>query len=260
MRRSPKKLRKLPINMYSDKHKYQIEAGRVAFELHRAVKKIIAEGVNILEIESLVSNTIAKHNMTGAFKGYHGYPANSCISVNDEVVHSIPRNYNLKANDLITVDFGIRHGSYCVDTARSYIVGSNAIAQKMIDVATEALEVAISKANPSVRIGVISNAINQIVENGGFAVIKDLQGHGIGKELQERPHVPNFGSANSGEVLKVGDSIAIEPIISQFPTEIKVLDDGWNIVTVDQCLAVQVEDTVIITNNGPKNVTGESDD
>lgn len=240
----------------TEKHLAQVEAGAVASKIHQETAKLAKAGVNLLAIEDKIQQLIEQANMQPAFKGYLGYPAVSCLCVNEEVVHGIPRNYELIEGDILTIDFGIRHKGYCVDTARTYPIGKvNQEILSFLQTAKSALSSAISAVKVDSPVGIISSTVQKIVEEGGYSVISDLQGHGVGRDLQESPAVPNVGKPTGGELVKVGMSLAIEPIFSLKYAKIGVLADGWTIITTNGTLAVQEEDTVLITENGVINAT-----
>jgi len=228
------------------------DAGQVAKSIHLQVADFIDIGVNSLEIESLVSNAIKKANMQAAFRGYKGYPSCSCISINDTVVHGIPRDYILEKGDVISVDIGVENKGYIVDTARTYLVGSdNPKLARFIDVTKKSLTEGIKQALPGNRTGDIGHAIETYVRKNGFSIIKDLTGHGVGKTLQEPPSIPNFGHPGKGVLLKAGMILAIEPITSISPVVLHLESDGWTIVASSGVKTAHFEDTIILTNSEP---------
>jgi len=190
-------------------------AGQLAALIHQDIREQIAVGVNILELEQLASTRIKKSGMKPAFLGYKGYPAVTCISINDEVVHGIPRDYQLQNGDVVKVDLGVDNNGSLVDTARTHLVGQATPAAVALCAATsEALEVGIDLCQVGTPIGTIGHAIERVVKDAGFAVIRDLTGHGVGPTLQEPPSIANHGVIGRGATLVEGQVIALEPITS----------------------------------------------
>lgn len=232
------------------------KAGVVAHNLHLEIGKMANAGVNLLEIEKFALGYIQKVGMSPSFQGFRGYPSATCLSVNDQVVHGIPVDYELQDGDVLSVDLGVTKDGWIVDTARTHIVGSgDEQAKKLIEVTTTALREAIKLCRPNNRIGDLGAKIEQIVEGAGFAIIGELNGHGVGRRLQEPPSIPNFGINNTGPTIKEGMVLAIEPITCLKPTSIDVLDDGWTILASNGLICAHVEDTIIVTNNGPVTLT-----
>ncbi|MEX0594789.1 MAG: type I methionyl aminopeptidase [Patescibacteria group bacterium] len=228
------------------------KAGNIAQKAHAAAKSLIAPGVNVEDIEQAVKKVIVDAQMRPAFLGYKGYPAATCISVNEEVVHGIPSGRILEEGDVVSVDLGVEYGGYIVDTARTHPVGKVTVpVQKLLEVTKEALAKAITKAKIGNKTGDIGDIVQRTVEGAGFQIVRDLTGHGVGKTLQEPPSIPNFGKPGSGAILKEGMVLAIEPITTLEPTTIAVKADGWTIVTMTGTVSAHYEDTVIITQNGP---------
>jgi methionyl aminopeptidase len=208
--------------------------------------------LNLLDIEQFVDRRIRENGMTPAFYGYKGYQYATCLSVNDEIVHGLPRDYNLASGDIISVDLGVNCNGWMVDTARTYAVGEvKPQLQKLLTTAKQALSIAVGKAKVGNAVGDIGAAIEKTVTDAGFFIVKDLTGHGVGRKLQEPPTVPNYGREGSGPSLKPGMVIAIEPIISLDPTEIVLKPDGWTITADNGTLSAHFEDTVLITEKGP---------
>ena len=192
-----------------------------------------------------------------AFLGLYGFPATACISVNEEIVHGIPGERKLAEGDLVSIDCGaIIDGMYS-DHARTFLVGEKKEEDKLklISVAKKALDIGIENSHAGNKIGMISNSIENYVLGEGFDVVREYVGHGIGTQLHEPPSVPNFGDKDKGALLRVGMAIAIEPMVTQGTWETKVLNDKWTVVTKDGKLSTHVEDTVLITENGPEVLT-----
>jgi methionyl aminopeptidase len=198
---------------------------------------------------------LKKSNAISAFLGYSSppYPAVLCTSINDVVVHGIPRRHHvLMDGDIIGLDFGAFFGGFCGDSARTILVGNaSEQARKLVWAAYESLQLGISKAVPGARLQDIGWAIQSFVEPIGFSVVRKFVGHGIGRAMHEDPQVPNYGEPNKGLRLKVGLVLAIEPMVNAGTSEVDVLDDGWTAVTRDGKLSAHFEHTVAITDNGP---------
>ena len=200
-----------------------------------------------------MSHTSHKHKgMEAAFKGFSGYPAACCVSVNEEVIHGIPSQKLINDGDVVSIDLGIKYKGLFVDTAYTYVVGSaSRLARKLAKVSLRSLHEGIRKVKVGASIGDIGWAIQSFVEKNGFSVIKRFVGHGIGKDLHLPPEIPNFGDKNQGFRLKEGYAIAIEPMVSAGSFEVDILDDGWTAKTNDGSLAAHFEHTVVITKRGP---------
>lgn len=222
-------------------------AGQVAHELHLEIAKLAQAGVNLLEIEKFAAEYIKKAGMSPSFQGFHGYPCVTCLSVNEEVVHGIPRDYKLKEGDVLSVDLGVTCNGWIVDTARTHLIGhGDKIARKLIDTTAYALAEAIKICRPGNHTGDLGAVISEIVEGAGFAIIKELHGHGVGHTLQEPPTIANYGRKNTGVLLQEGMVLALEPITCLKPTSITVLDDDWTIVADNDLICAHVEDTIYL--------------
>lgn len=230
----------------------QVDAGRVASLIHAKVKAMIKPKVNLLDIERLISELVRQARMKPAFFGFNNYPATSCLSVNSAVVHGIPYNYCLKEGDIVSVDFGVSSDGWIVDTARSYAVGRVLPeVKKLLDTTESSLELAIQLARPGNTVGDIGHVVQTKVEGEGFYVIRELTGHGVGKQLQMHPQIPNYGRKGAGTVLKVGMSIAIEPITALKPVSVAIADDNWTVQASEGVVSAHFEDTVFISLDGP---------
>jgi len=232
-------------------------AGRILAEVKALLREIVRAGVSTKEIDDKVEAFILSKGAQSAFKGYRGYPATVCTSINEEVVHGIPSpKRKLKEGDIIGLDLGCIVEGYYADCAISLPVGPvPARVQELLDVTRESLDKAIVQCRPGNRIGDISCAVQEHCEGHGFGVVRAFVGHGIGRSLHEDPQVPNFGEAGRGPALKAGMVLAIEPMVTMGSYEVKVLEDGWTAVTVDGSLAAHFEDTIAITENGPDVLT-----
>ena len=233
------------------------EAGKVCGQILRDLKDLIKPGISTLEIDRFVEKTVREHGMTAAEKGYCGYPASVCVSINDEVVHGIPsKKRHLKEGDIVSCDLVVEYKGYMADAARTYPVGQvSPEAAHLIETAERAFFNGIAFAKPGYRLQDISHAIQQTVEGEGFGVIRDFVGHGIGSEMHEDPQIPNVGKAGKGPRLQPGMTLAIEPMITQGTWEVDILEDDWTAVTLDGGLAAHYENTVVITDGEPELLT-----
>ncbi len=237
------------------------EAGRITAEALARAGEIIRPGMSTYELNAQVEKVILSHNAKPSFKGYGGFPAGCCISINDVVVHGIPSPHEiLKEGDIVSIDTGALYKGYNSDAARTFPVGKvSPEAQKLIDVTRECFFAGVSKAVVGNRLGDIGCAVQTLAEENGFGVVRDLVGHGVGKELHEAPDVPNFGRAGHGVRLVRNMVIAIEPMLTAGDYHINIdKHDGWTVRTNDKSLAAHYENTVAITENGPVCLTLEA--
>ncbi len=231
-------------------------ACKIVAEALQGLKEVVRPGVTTAELDSYVESFIRKRGAIPAFKGYRGYPASLCTSVNDQVVHGIPSARRLGEGDIISLDLGVYLDGFYGDAAISLPVGSvGPEAKRLLQITEEALYRGIDMARVNKRVSDISNAIQGFVEAAGYSVVRHFVGHGIGMELHEDPQVPNFGPPGQGPVLKEGMTLAIEPMVNRGGCEIAILDDGWTAVTKDGSLSAHFEHTVAVTNNGPSILT-----
>ena len=214
---------------------------------------IIKPGMSTKDVDDYVEEYILKAGMKPAFKGYSGYPACACVSVNEEVVHGIPSNKRiLKEGDIVSVDLGTIYKGFYSDAARTYPVGKiSEKHQKLIETAEKSFNAGVFYARKGNRLGDISHAIQETVEAEGFSVIRDYVGHGVGRNMHEDPMIPNYGKANHGPQLVPGMVLAIEPMIATGTYEVNVLKDGWTAVTKDGGFAAHYENTIVITDGDP---------
>ncbi len=232
------------------------KAGRVVVEILDLISENVRPGVTTRKLDSLATEHFKKKNARPAFLGYQGFPASICVSVNDEVVHGIPGDKTLVEGEIVSVDVGAVVDGYFGDSARSFAVGTvNSKAKRLLSATEEALNRGIKACVVGNRLGDLSSAIQSYVESEGFSVVRDLVGHGIGKKMHEEPQVPNFGEPGTGIELKEGLVVAIEPMINAGGYKVRVLSDGWTIVTDDGSLSAHFEHTVAITSNGPEILT-----
>ncbi|MFL5815949.1 MAG: type I methionyl aminopeptidase [Bdellovibrionia bacterium] len=233
------------------------KAGAIVAQILDDMAKMAAPGVSTGELDRFAEARIKELGAKPAFKGYNGFPACVCISVNQEVVHGIPSNKRvLKDGDIVGLDFGVIYDGWYGDSARTIPVGKiSDEAQKLLDVTKESLYRGIAQCREGNRVFDIGHAVQNYVENFGYGVVREFVGHGIGRALHEDPQVPNYGPKGKGPALKVGMVLAIEPMINAGSHEVKVLKDGWTAVTVDNSLSAHFEHTVAITPNGPEILT-----
>jgi methionyl aminopeptidase len=226
-------------------------ANRIVAEVLEEVKSHIRPGVETRELDEVAEACCRKHKVKPAFKGYRGYNHALCVAVNEEVVHGIPGQRQLKAGDLVSLDFGVLYDGFYGDAAVTVPVGEvTPQAQLLLKATEESLYNGIEQVKVGGRLSDISHAIQTTVENYGFSVIRHFVGHGIGRSLHEDPQIPNFGPKGKGPVLKAGMTMAIEPMTSAGSWEVKVLEDGWTAVTVDSSLSAHFEHTVALTEKG----------
>ncbi len=229
------------------------QAGKIAAETLKILEKNIRPGVKTSYLNELTERYILTHKARPAFKGYRGFPAGLCISINDEVVHGIPTAKRVLAEgDIVSLDLGVEYQGFFSDVAATFPVGRvSPLAQKLIKVTREALYAGIAQCQPGNYLFDISAAIQNRVESNGFSVVRQLVGHGIGRQLHEDPQVPNYGEAGKGPLLEEGMTLAIEPMVNAGDYQVEVLSDGWTVVTADGSLSAHFEHTVAVTKNGP---------
>ena len=226
-------------------------ANRIVAEVLAAVKEKIRPGIETRELDEVAEDMCRRRRVEPAFKGYRGYPRSICVSVNEEVVHGIPGPRRLKAGDLVSLDFGVKYDGYYGDAAITVPVGEvNSQARTLMAVTEKSLYAGISMARAGNHLSDISHAVQTVVEEGGFGVIRDFVGHGIGRSLHEDPQIPNFGPPGRGPKLQVGMTLAIEPMVAQGSWRVKILKDGWTAVTKDGSYAAHFEHSVALTETG----------
>jgi methionyl aminopeptidase len=238
------------------------EAGKIVREVLDAVEAACVPGVTSWELNEIAARILSREKARSAFLGYRQgnsppYPAVLCTSINHVVVHGIPNQRAiLQEGDLISIDFACYKNDYCADAARTIAVGViSEPARALLEKTRESLERAIARCHPGARMGDIGAAIEGCAKEGGYSVVRDFVGHGIGRAMHEAPSVPNFGTPGKGLRLAPGLAIAIEPIVNLGRGEVQMLRDGWTVVTQDQKLSAHVEHTVVITDNGPEVLT-----
>lgn len=227
-------------------------AGKVVFETLEMVARKIRPGITTGELNRMIDEFIRAQGAIPAFKDYHGFPASACISVEDEVVHGIPGDRVLENGQIVSVDVGSIIDGYYGDSARTYAVGEiSEEKEALLENTRLSLKAGIDKARKGNKLGEISAAVQATAEAGGYGVVRQLVGHGIGREMHEEPQVPNFGSPEDGPLLESGMVLAIEPMINMGVYDVKTMPDGWTVVTSDGMPSAHFEHTVAITDDGP---------
>jgi methionyl aminopeptidase len=227
-------------------------AGHVVAVSHSRVEAAIAPGVTTTELDTLVRDTIHEFGATSNFFGHHGFTGYICASVNEEIVHGIPGKRVLRDGDIIAVDIGAIVDGWHGDSAWTYGVGTvSEEAQRLLRDSEESLYRGIAEARVGNRLGAIGHAVEEYLAPRGYGIIREYGGHGIGRQMWEEPHIPNFGPADRGVVLRAGMVLAIEPMVTLGGEENRVLEDGWTVVTRDGSWASHFEHTVAVTNEGP---------
>ncbi|MCX7779971.1 MAG: type I methionyl aminopeptidase [Negativicutes bacterium] len=235
---------------------YLRDAGKIVAQTLAEVKAAVKPEVTTQELDKIAEEYIKRCGATPAFKGYHGFPGNICASVNEQVVHGIPGLRKLKSGDTISIDIGAVINGYYGDAAITVPVGEvDAEVAKLLEVTEESLYKGIEKAIAGNRLGDISHAVQTHAEKYGYGVVRDFVGHGIGRNMHEDPQIPNYGIPGRGPRLKSGMTLAIEPMINMGTHEVKVLDDGWTVVTLDGKPSAHFEHTIAITPDGPEILT-----
>jgi methionyl aminopeptidase len=231
-------------------------AGALVADTIAHVGGLLRPGITTEELDDAAGAFIREHGGIPTSEDYKGYPKAICISPNDVVVHGIPGGFEVGDGDLVTIDVGVTLDSYIADSAYTFGVGDIADRdRRLLDVAQDALAAGIAEAVVGNRVGDVSHAIQEVVEAGGFSVVRSLVGHGVGRHYHEDPHIPNFGEPGRGPRLSEGMTIAIEPMITSGSPEVLVEEDGWTIRTADGSMSAHFEHTVAITEEGPRILT-----
>jgi len=232
------------------------EAGKIVAEAHELVREAVRPGITTKELDRITEEHILKRGAIPAFKGYGGFPASICASVNHEVVHGIPGLKTLEDGDIISIDIGALYKGYYGDAAKTHAIGKiSQQAEELIEVTRQSFYEGIKFAKLGYRLSDISCAIQSHVEDRGFSVVRNYVGHGIGTNMHEEPQIPNYGPPGKGPRLKEGMVLAIEPMINIGTYEVKVLSDGWTVVTLDGEYSAHYEHTVAITDGEPEILT-----
>jgi methionyl aminopeptidase len=237
------------------------EANQIVAETLCMLQDIVEPGITTLELDRLAEELCTKRNALPAFKGYRGFPGSLCVSINEEVVHGIPsRKRKLRKGDILSVDFGVKYKGYYGDSAVTIPVGKiDSEKQRLLDVTRESLDRAIAQAVPGNRIADISRAVQEFVENEGFSIVRQFVGHGIGSSLHEGPEIPNFHQGERSPLLIAGMVLAIEPMVNMGTYKVKVLRDGWTVITADKKPSAHFEHSVAVTEKGPLVLSSRAD-
>jgi methionyl aminopeptidase len=236
------------------------EGGRRTARVLRSLAELVAPGMTTGEIGEHAERLAGEQGIVSAWKGYMGYPAGICVSVNEEVVHGIPGARVLREGDIVSLDYGALYRGFYTDATITLMLGEVAEeARRLVKVTREALERGMEAAVPGNRVGDVSHAVQSFVEECGFSVVKAFVGHGIGRRIHEDPQVPNFGEPQTGAVLREGMTLAIEPMVNQGTDAVRILPDGWTAVTVDGLLSAQWEHTLAVTRERPLVLTDPAD-
>lgn len=228
------------------------EVGKIVAYTHEILKAHIQPGITTKELDRIAENEIRKYNADPAFKGYGGFPASICTSVNEQVVHGIPGAYTLKDGDIISIDIGAYKDNFFGDAAKTHGVGNiSTKAQKLIDVTKQSFYEGLKYCKVGFRLSDVSHAIQQYVESEGFSIVRDYVGHGIGTSLHEDPQIPNFGTPGRGLRLVKGMVLAIEPMVNEGVYTVKTLNDDWTVVTTDSMNSAHYEHSIAITDDDP---------
>lgn len=235
-------------------------AGRITAVARDAVVEAVRPGVTTAALDAVAEEVIRGEGATPSFKGYRGFPASICASVNEQVVHGIPGDRVLKAGDLFKVDVGAVWEGFHGDSAVTVFVGEppSDVAEKLVRVTRESLEAGIEQLRPGKRMSDVGHAVQQVVEGVGFSVVREYVGHGIGRSLHEDPHIPNFGPPGRGPEIKPGLVVAVEPMVNVGDWQTRVLADEWTVVTTDGSLSAHFEHTIAVTEAGPEVLTSSA--
>ncbi|MCL2579069.1 MAG: type I methionyl aminopeptidase [Oscillospiraceae bacterium] len=227
-------------------------AGRISAQALALGGQMVAPGVTTAQIDKAIHRFILSQQATPSFLGYGGFPASACISVNDTVIHGIPGSRTIKQGDIVSIDVGACYQGYNADNAATFPAGEIASEIKaLLDATRESLYAGIKAAIVGNRVGDISHAVQSLIEPKGYGIVRKFVGHGVGRQMHESPEVPNFGKPGSGPRLAAGMTLAIEPMINLGTGEVKVLSDGWTVLTGDGKFSAHFEHTVAITESGP---------
>ncbi|MCF7803224.1 MAG: type I methionyl aminopeptidase [Candidatus Marinimicrobia bacterium] len=229
------------------------EASQIVADTLQLVKEHLVPGAKTIDLDQMAEEHIRSRGARPAFKGYYGFPASLCMSINNEVVHGIPSERTLNEGDIVGIDCGAEKNGYYGDHAITFAVGDvNEKVKQLLEVTSNALMKGIEQAKAGNHLYDIGHAVQEYAENAGFSVVRQLVGHGIGTELHEEPQVPNYGKAGTGPELRAGMVMAIEPMINEGGYDVYTGDDGWTVYTSDGKLSAHFEHTVVISNNGPE--------
>jgi len=231
-------------------------SGQMLAKVLNLIEKELVVGMTGIDVDRLAINELKKLGGIPAFLGYQGFPNTICISVNDAVVHGIPNSIPFKSGDVVGFDFGVIYRGMITDAARTFVVGdTNAEVKKLVQATKRSLDDAINKVKNGCSVGDISSAAQDVLDKGGYGIVRDLVGHGVGHKVHEEPEIPNYGVAGTGPKLKSGMTIAIEPMATMGGWAVVMDSDGWTIKTKDGSLAAHFEDTVLVTDSGAEILT-----
>ncbi len=237
------------------------EAGRITKNALIVGGKLVRPGITTAEIDAAIERYIRSEGAKPSFKGYAGFPASACISVNDEVIHGIPGKRKIHDGDIVSIDVGAIHEGYHGDCAATFMAGTvSAEAKALIEVTRQCFYEGIKYARVGYRISDISHAVQVYAEKHGYSVVRSYVGHGVGAQLHESPEVPNFGAPGRGARLVAGMTIAVEPMINIGTFDVRVLDNEWTVVTEDGSLSAHYENTILITDGDPEILTAGEED
>jgi methionyl aminopeptidase len=232
------------------------QAGKIVAVVLEKLEASVESGMTTEALNKIAEEEAKKHNAIPSFKGYRGFPASICVSVNEQIVHGIPSKRKLKEGDIVSLDFGVVYNGFQGDAARTVAVGKTSLkAQKLMKATQEALMAGIAKAKDGVNVGDVSYAIQKHVESNGFSVVREYVGHGIGRDMHEDPQIPNFGTAGRGPILRKGMTLAIEPMVNAGTWQTKLTDSGWTVVTADGSLSAHFEHTIVVSDGNAEVLT-----
>ena len=232
------------------------QAGSLLVRITDKLRGFIKAGISTLEIDRIAEELILKEGARPAFKGYLGFPASVCACLNEEVVHGIPSERQIKDGDILKLDIGINLNGYFSDYAFTLAMGNiEGRVKKLLEATKKALDLGVAQARPERHLSDISWAIQSYIEAQGFSVVRDFVGHGIGSKMHEPPEIPNFGRPHGGPVLKEGMCLAIEPMVNMGGWEVRIAENGWTAITKDQLQSAHFEHTVAVTKDGPEILT-----
>lgn len=229
------------------------QAGQIVAKVLRHLQDIIVPGISTLDLDQEAETLIRKLGGRPAFKGYNGFPKSICVSINEEVIHGIPRrSVRIREGDIVSLDVGVEYNGYYADSAVTIPVGIvSPEVRRLLDVGRKALEIGISYAKPGNHLSDISHAIESYVLSNNMSVVKSFVGHGIGRKLHEEPQIPNFGPPGQGPILEPGFALAIEPMVNLGTEDVIILEDGWTVITVDRKPSCHFEHTIIVQDSEP---------
>lgn len=224
-------------------------AGKIVAIVLDKLESSVEPGITTGQLNKIAEEEAKKNNAIPSFKGYRGFPASICVSINDQIVHGIPSERVLQEGDIVSIDFGVIYNGFQGDSARTVAVGKiSDDAQKLMQATQEALMAGIAKVTDGVHLGDVSSAVQKHVESNGFSVVREYVGHGIGRDMHEDPQIPNFGTAGRGPILRKGMTIAIEPMVNAGGWQTRLTESGWTVLTADGSLSAHFEHTIAVTH------------